>query len=99
MHLKSMTPEELGEFCKEFGQPTFRGQQIFQWLHRGVTSIDEMSNLPKALREILKEKAELTVPTIERKQVSKLDGTMKYLWKLADGNCIETVFMRYRHGN
>lgn len=71
---------------------------MFTWLYRGVTSFDEMSNLPKALREKLKEQCILTVPTVARKQVSKLDGTIKYLWELADGNCIETVLMQYHHG-
>ena len=81
------------------GEPAFRGKQVFTWLYRGVTSFDEMSNLPKALREKLKEQCILTVPTVARKQVSRLDGTIKYLWELADGNCIETVLMQYHHGN
>lgn len=58
-----------------------------------------MSNLPKALRERLGSECFLTRPTVERKQVSAQDGTIKYLWRLADGNCIETVLMRYQHGN
>ena len=97
--IKSMTPEELGVYMKELGQPAFRAKQIFQWLQRGVTSFDEMSNLAKPLRAKLAEECYITAPAAERKQVSKLDGTIKYLWRLRDGNCIETVLMRYMHGN
>lgn len=94
-----MTPEELTDYCRQLGQQAFRGKQIFRWLHRGVTSVDEMTDLPKQLREKLREDAFITVPAVARKQVSKLDGTIKYLWRLGDGNCIETVLMRYKHGN
>ncbi len=97
--IKSMTPEELAAFFKELGQPPFRAKQVFRWLYRGVTSFDEMTDLPKALREQLEERCFLTVPKVVRKQVSAIDGTIKYLWELADGNCIETVLMRYQHGN
>ena len=84
---------------KELGEPAFRAGQIFQWLHRGAASFEEMTNLPKALREKLAGACALTVPTVERKQISRLDGTIKYLWRLSDGNCVETVLMRYHHGN
>ena len=97
--LKSMTPEELTAWCKEQGMPAFRGKQIFQWFGRGVSSVEEMTNLPKALREKIDQEGQFSAPVVERKQVSKLDGTIKYLWRLSDGNCIETVLMRYRHGN
>ena len=97
--IKSMTPEELAGYFKKLGQPTFRAGQVFRWLHQGVESFDEMTNLPKPLREALKETCVLTVPAVERKQVSREDGTVKYLWRLTDGNCIETVLMRYKHGN
>ena len=97
--LKSMTPEELAGLVKELGQPAFRAKQIFQWLHRGATSFDEMTNLSKELRARLAETCRITVPTVERKQISAQDGTIKYLWKLMDGNCIETVLMQYHHGN
>ena len=97
--LKSMTLEELADYFKKLGQPQFRAGQVFRWLHQGVESFDEMTNLPKALREALKETCVLTVPAAERKQVSKEDGTIKYLWRLSDGNCIETVLMRYKYGN
>ena len=84
---------------KELGEPAFRAGQIFQWLHRGAASFEEMTNLPKALREKLAGACALTVPTVERKQISRLDGTIKYIWRLSDGNCVETVLMRYHHGN
>ena len=97
--IKSMNLEELSSFLKELKQPAFRAKQVFRWLHRGVTSFDEMSDLSKALRETLAEQCYITEPKVERKQVSQLDGTIKYLWRLRDGNCIETVLMRYKHGN
>ena len=89
--IKSMTLEELTAWLKEQGEPAFRAKQIFHWLYRGVTSFDEMSDLSKALRQKLAGQCFLTVPKVVRKQVSKLDGTIKYLWELSDGNCIETV--------
>lgn len=97
--LKSKTLPELTDFLKSMGQPAFRGKQVFTWLHRGVRSFEEMTNLPKALRDQLAENCVITAPTVARKQVSALDGTRKYLWELSDGNCIETVLMRYHHGN
>lgn len=97
--IKSMTQEEMAAWLKEQGQPAFRAKQVFQWLYRGVSSFDEMSDLPKALRQKLSETCELTVPKVARKQVSALDGTIKYLWELSDGNCVESVLMRYQHGN
>ncbi len=97
--VKSKNQEELTAFVKELGAPAFRGKQLFRWLHRGVRSFDEMTDLPKAFRESLKACSFVTVPELERKQVSLQDGTIKYLWRLADGNCIETVLMKYHHGN
>ncbi|MGI5973248.1 MAG: 23S rRNA (adenine(2503)-C(2))-methyltransferase RlmN [Oscillospiraceae bacterium] len=97
--LKSMTRAEMEGLMKELGEPAFRAGQIFQWLHRGAASFEEMTNLPKALREKLAGACALTVPAVERRQVSRLDGTIKYLWRLSDGNCVETVLMRYHHGN
>lgn len=94
-----MMPEELTDYFQELGQPGFRAMQVFRWLHRGAESFDEMSDLPRALRERLEEECVLTVPRVERRQVSGLDGTIKYLWRLGDGNCVETVLMRYKHGN
>ncbi len=97
--IKSMTQEELGVWLKEQGEPGFRAKQIFTWLQRGATSFDEMTNLSKSLRERLSAQCVITHPEVARKQVSAQDGTIKYLWRLLDGNCIETVLMRYHHGN
>ncbi len=97
--LKSMTLPEISTLLREMGEPAFRGKQVFSWLHRGAESFDEMTNLPKALREKLKARCVLTPPQRARKQVSRLDGTIKYLWELSDGNCIESVVMQYHHGN
>ncbi|HJH62022.1 MAG TPA: 23S rRNA (adenine(2503)-C(2))-methyltransferase RlmN [Firmicutes bacterium] len=97
--LKSMTQAELAAFLQELGEPKFRAKQVFSWLHKGVTSFDQMGNVPKALREKLVQRCRLTVPEIVRRQQSAQDGTIKYLWRLWDGNCVETVLMRYRHGN
>ena len=97
--LKSMNLEEITDLFKSMGEQAFRGKQVFTWLHKGVTSFDEMSNLSKNLREKLKDTCFITAPQVARKQVSKQDGTIKYLWELQDGNCIETVLMSYHHGN
>lgn len=97
--LKSMSPQELAALCQANKQPAFRGKQLFQWLHRGATSFDQMTDLPKAFREALGKTADISPPQVARKQVSQQDGTIKYLWRLADGNCVESVLMRYRHGN
>ncbi len=96
--LLSMNIPELEEFLAGLGEPKYRAAQIFSWMHRGVT-IDGMTNLSKKLRETLSEKAYVSFPKVERKLVSKLDGTVKYLFALDDGNMIESVFMRYKHGN
>ena len=97
--IKSMSLTEMTDYFKELGEPAFRARQVFQWLHRGVRSFDEMTNLSRALREKLASSCLLCPPQVERKQVSAQDGTIKYLWRLVDGNCIETVLMRYHHGN
>ena len=97
--LKSMTIPEIGVILKELGQPAFRAKQVYSWLHKGVRSYEEMTNLPKALRDTLQEKYPICAPEVVRKQESQKDGTIKYLWKLSDGNCVETVLMRYHYGN
>ena len=99
MNLKSMTQPEIGAVLKELGQPAFRAKQVYTWLHKGVRSYDEMTNLPKGLRDVLSEKYPIHAPKAVRKQESKKDGTIKYLWQLSDGNCVETVLMRYNYGN
>ena len=98
-HLRSMTLEELSSVLKELNQPAFRAKQVFTWLHKGVTSCGEMTNLPQSLRDALDEKYPLLPPKVVRKQESQKDGTIKYLWMLSDGNCVETVLMRYHYGN
>ena len=95
----SMLPEELEAALIELGEPKYRAGQIFQWLSRGARDFDEMSNLSKPLREKLKTQFKLYKPKVVSKQVSALDGTIKYLWELYDGNCVETVVMSYKHGN
>ena len=97
--IKSLTLEEITALLKEMGEPAFRGKQVFTWLHKGVRSFDEMTNLSKPLRAKLEQNCYITAPTVARKLVSQLDGTIKYLWELGDGNCIETVLMQYHHGN
>ena len=98
-HIKSMTLPEIGALLKEMGQPAFRAKQVYTWLHKGVRSYEEMTNLPKALRDTLTENYPILPPQVVRKQESQKDGTIKYLWKLSDGNCVETVLMRYHYGN
>ena len=99
MNIKSMTMEEISRVLKDMGQPSFRAKQVYTWLHKGVRSYDEMTNLPKNLRDILAAQYPIYVPEVVRKQESQKDGTIKYLWKLHDGNCVETVLMRYHYGN
>ena len=94
----SMTKAELEAWFSEIGEPKFRAKQFFTWLHTGVP-ISEMTNLSKKLREKLTEEMLDTLPKVELKLVSKLDGTVKYLFRLHDGACIESVFMKYKHGN
>ena len=94
----SMLPGELEEYFISIGEPKFRAKQTFQRLHRGE-GISEITNLSKALREKLLNETLDTLPTVEEKLVSKLDGTVKYLFRLHDGACIESVFMKYKHGN
>ena len=97
--IRSLLPQELEAALSEMGEAKYRAGQIFAWLNKGVTSFGEMSNLSKALREKLESRFTMTVPKMRRKQVSQIDGTIKYLWELADGNAVETVVMRYHHGN
>ena len=97
--IKSMTLAELQDAFAALGEPKFRAKQVFTWLHRGVVGFEAMTNLSKTLREKLDSLYFITAPTVARKQISKLDGTIKYLWKLRDGNCVESVVMQYHHGN
>lgn len=97
--LKSMTLEELKEFMTQIGEKPFRAKQIYSWIHEHqAASWEEMTNLSKSLREKL---AQYPLTTLEQLdvQISKIDGTRKYLFRLPDGNVIESVLMKYKHGN
>ena len=96
--LKSLRYDEIENLCRENGLPRFRAKQIFSWISRGVTSFDEMTDLSKDIRALLSEKCYLTDFRIEKKLVSSLDGTVKYLIELTDGQHIECVVMNYHHG-
>ena len=97
--LSDLPLPRLTEYMKELGQPAFRAKQIFSWIHRKlVTDFSAMTDQPKALLQTFAENCTLATPAIRRRQQSK-DGTVKYLLELADGNCIETVLMRYHYGN
>ena len=96
--LKDFEYDELTEYLLSIGEKKFRAEQIFSWLHRGVESYGEMTNLSKATREKLEKETYVSTLKIREKYVSKLDGTIKYLFELPDGNCIESVIMRYHHG-
>ena len=97
--LSDLPLPRLTEYMKELGQPAFRAKQIFSWIHRKlVTDFSAMTDQPKALLQTFAENCTLAAPAIRRRQQSK-DGTVKYLLELADGNCIETVLMRYHYGN
>lgn len=97
--IKSMTLAELQGAFAALGEPKFRAKQVFAWLHRGAVSFEAMTNLSKPLRETLDSLYFINKPTVARKQISRLDGTIKYLWRLRDGNCVESVVMQYHHGN
>ena len=97
--IKSMTLQEIEADFKTQGLPKFRGMQVYKWLHRGVLSFEEMSDLSKDLRKKLSESYTIVNAKVERRQVSKLDGTIKYLFSFADGAAVESVLMSYHHGN
>jgi len=98
MDILGARPEEIADLCASFGQPAYRAKQIFTFLSRGVP-VTEMSSLPKDFRTRLLEATEWRLPEVEQKLVSKIDGTVKYLFRLFDGECVESVLMRYEHGN
>ena len=100
MDIKSLNMEELTAFVVGLGEKKFRGKQLYEWLHvRQAASFDEMTNLSKEFRERLKETCELVSLRQVDVQISAIDGTRKYLFALSDGNVIESVLMRYKHGN
>lgn len=99
MDIKSMYLTELESYVKEKGYPTFRAKQIFSWMHeKFVAGVDDMTNLPKNIREDIQKSGFITIEE-ETRQVSKKDGTIKFLYRLYDGQMIETVFMKYSYGN
>lgn len=98
INLKDLTIEELTEVIVNLGEPKFRAEQIFKWLYKDIKSFEDMKNVPKSLKEKLDERYFISQAEIEERFISKLDGTRKYLLKLYDGNYIETVLMKYKHG-
>ena len=97
--IKSLTLEELTQEIKGLGDPAFRAKQLYEWMHvRMAGDYDDMSNIPKALKEKCREHFEYTSLKQVRMQESALDGTRKFLFGLADGNVIESVWMEYRFG-
>lgn len=98
--IKSLTLEELKTELTQLGEKPFRAAQVYEWMHvKLARGFDDMSNISKALRERLKEEFVFTALQEVRMQESKIDGTRKYLLQLADGNVVESVWMRYHHGN
>ena len=94
----SLTLKEVEELIVSLGEPKFRAKQIYGWITKGMWGA-EMRNIPKSLIEKLNDVCEFRLPKVKLKLVSKIDGTVKYLFELIDGECIESVFMRYEHGN
>ena len=103
--VSGFSKDELLQYLASLSEKTglkiekFRAGQIYSWLVKGVSDFDEMTNVPSRIREALKEDAYIALPKVKAKLVSKIDGTIKYLFELYDGECIESVFMRYEHGN
>ena len=101
----SLFPEELEAYLAQLSQENavkiekFRAKQIFSWLNKGVCDFSQMKNVPASLQKLLSENAYIALPKVHTKLVSKIDGTVKYLFELNDGECVESVFMRYEHGN
>lgn len=98
LDLRGLTKDELEQLVADMGERPFRAKQINAWRHRPIASYDEMTNLPLSLRDRLQQKAELYQVSVAEKYVSKKDGTVKYLLRLYDGECVECVVMRYHHG-
>ena len=96
--IRSMERSEIAELMSALGEPKFRAEQVWRWTAAAVGGFDEMTNLPKSLRDKLSECCELHRPDMLAEQKS-YDGTIKYLWGLSDGSAVESVVMRYHHGN
>ena len=100
LDIKSLYEDELKEKMVSLGEKPFKGKQLYQWLHqKAVGSYEEMTNLSENLRQKLTKQEPLTHLEVVEVQTSKIDGTQKYLFRLADGNVIESVWMKYKHGN
>ena len=100
IEISSLSFDELQENIAQMGLPRFRAKQIYEWLHKkNVDSFDKMTNLDKALRVRLSEEFTIAVPAVSRKLVSKIDGTVNYLFEFSDGECVESVVMKYKYGN
>ena len=93
-----MSNEEIKELVSQLGEPDYRAAQITKWVRSGISSFDDMNNIPKSLRNKLEEKCYIASVALVKKLVSKIDGTVKYLYRLSDGECIESVLMKYEHG-
>lgn len=98
IHLLSLLPEETEAYITSLGEPKYRAKQLFSPLHKGV-SPENITNISKALKAKLSESSYYTLPTVRKKLVSAIDGTVKYLFGLDDGNSVESVVMKYKHGN
>ena len=96
--IKSMTVSELENYFSDLGQPKFRAGQVFKWLHSGITDFTEMTDIPKTLRETLDKNCYIATAETVRRLESRIDGTVKYVYRLFDGEYIESVFMKYEHG-
>lgn len=100
MDIKSMNIEELKQYFLSIGEKTFRANQVFKWIHQKLaTEYNEMTNISKQLENILSNNTKITDLKVVTQHTSKIDGTIKYLFELEDGNIIESVLMRYKHGN
>ena len=100
MDIRNCNEEEMKEIAKEFGEKEFRGKQMFEWIHgKQIQDLDEMTNLSAEFRRRLKEKYRISGMEVLEKQISGKKDTIKYLFSLPDGNVIESVWMKYRHGN
>ncbi|WP_097004103.1 23S rRNA (adenine(2503)-C(2))-methyltransferase RlmN [Lacrimispora amygdalina] len=98
--IKSLNLEELTSFLVSAGEKPFRAKQLYEWIHQKLAAgYDEMTNLPKSLKEKLIEIADFPSLTAAEEKISQIDGTRKYLFALSDGNIIESVLMKYKHGN
>lgn len=97
--IRGLLPNELEDFVIANGQQRFRAKQVFSWLYKDIKSFRDMTNVPKALISILEENFKIGSLTLADRQISKLDGTQKFLFELEDGNQIESVFMKYKYGN